>query len=489
MSDFIQAEPQEGAPATERTEAWVTFDREYVYISFRCWESRPERMVANEMRRDSGNIFQGDFVGFTLDTFYDRRTAVLFTVNAIGGRTDGQVSDERQYNGDWNPIWHVAVGRFDGGWTVETAVPFKSLQYRPGRAQVWGFNLRRDSQWRNEISYIAPIPIAMATNGLQMTSFAATLVDLEAPEGSRNLEIKPYAISEVSGDRTATPKISNDLGGDLGLDVKYGLTQNLTADLTVNTDFAQVEADTQQINLTRFSLFFPEKREFFLENRGLFAFGGAGRSGFGGGGGDTPVLFHSRQIGLHQGQEVPIEVGGRLTGRVGAFSLGVVNIQTGDATVSGAPATNFSVVRVKRDILRRSSIGAPRHEALGLDARPDGVERRVWGRWDVRVLRRPEHQHLLGGDPDAGARRGYRELPNAARLHRRPLWAPAGTAGGGERLQSGGRVSPSLGVRAQLRVGPVQPPAAGDRRHPEAVLEWPSGLHHGSGWGARDPRR
>ena len=356
MSDFIQAEPQEGAPATERTEAWVTFDHEYVYVSFRCWESQPERMVANEMRRDNGNVFQGDFVGFSLDTFYDRRTAVLFIVNAIGGRTDGQVSDERQYNGDWNPIWHVAVGRFDGGWTVETAVPFKSLRYRPGRAQVWGFNLRRDSQWRNEISFITPIPIAMAMNGLQMTSFAATLVGLEAPERSRNLEIKPYAISEVSGDRNATPKMSNDLGGDVGLDVKYGLTQNLTADLTVNTDFAQVEADTQQINLTRFSLFFPEKREFFLENRGLFAFGGAG--GFGGGSGDTPVLFHSRQIGLHQGQEVPIEVGGRLTGRVGAFSLGVVNIQTGDAAALGAPATNFSVVRVKRDILRRSSIGA-----------------------------------------------------------------------------------------------------------------------------------
>ena len=97
----------------------MTFDREYVYVSFRCWESHPERMVANEMRRDSGNVFQGDFVGFSLDTFYDRRTAVLFIVNAIGGRTDGQVSDERQYNGDWNPIWHVAVGRFDGGWTVE----------------------------------------------------------------------------------------------------------------------------------------------------------------------------------------------------------------------------------------------------------------------------------------------------------------------------------------------------------------------------------
>ena len=356
MSDFIQAEPQEGSPATERTEAWVTFDREYVYVSFRCWESRPERIVADEMRRDSGNIVQNDFVAFSLDPFYDRRNPVLFTVNAIGGRMDGQVTDERQYNGDWNPIWHAAVGRFDGGWTVETAVPFTSLRYRPGRVQVWGFNLRRDSQWRNEISYLTRIPNVLSMSGLPMASLAATLVDVEAPEASRNLEVKPYAISEVSGDRNATPTISNDLGGDVGLDVKYSVTQNLTADLTVNTDFAQVEADTQQINLTRFSLFFPEKREFFLENRGLFAFGGAG--GFGGGGGDTPVLFHSRRIGLDQGQEVPMEVGGRLTGRVGAFSLGVMNIQTGDATLSGAPATNFSVVRVKRDILRRSSIGA-----------------------------------------------------------------------------------------------------------------------------------
>ena len=357
MSDFIQAEPHEGAPETERTEAWVTFDDEYVYVSFRCWESHPERIVGDEMRRDSANIVQNDFVAFSLDPFYDRRNPLLFAVNVIGGRMDGQVTDERQYNGDWNPIWHAAVGRFDGGWTVETAVPFESLRYRPGRAQVWGFNLRRDSPWKNEITYLTPIPNALAMNGLPMASLAATLVDLEAPEVSHSLEIKPYAILEVSGDRTTTPQISNDLGGDIGLDVKYGVTQNLTADLTVNTDFAQVEADTQQINLTRFSLFFPEKREFFLENRGLFAFGGAGGFG-GGGGGDAPILFHSRQIGLHQGQEVPIEVGGRLTGRVGAFSLGVMNIQTGDAAVSGAPATNFSVVRVKRDILRRSSIGA-----------------------------------------------------------------------------------------------------------------------------------
>jgi TolB-like protein len=354
MSDFIQAEPQEGEPTTEQTEAWVTFDHEYVYISFRCWDSHPERIVANEMRRDSSNVVRNDFVAFSLDTYYDRRNSYLFVVNAIGGRMDGESTDESQYNGDWNPIWHVAVGRFDGGWTVETAVPFTSLRYRPGRAQVWGFNLRRDSPSRNEVSYLTPIPNVLAMNGLPMASLAATLVGLEAPEKSRALEIKPYAISEISGNRLATPQISNALGADVGLDVKYGVTQNLTADLTVNTDFAQVEADTQQINLTRFSLFFPEKREFFLENQGLFAFGGAG--GFGGG--STPILFHSRQIGLDQGQEVPIEVGGRLTGRVGAFSLGVMNIQTGDATESGAPATNFSVVRVKRNILRRSSIGA-----------------------------------------------------------------------------------------------------------------------------------
>ena len=164
------------------------------------------------------------------------------------------------------------------------------------------------------------------------------------------MEVKPYAISELTTDQNVQPVVSNDLAGDVGLDVKYGVTDGLVADLTVNTDFAQVEADEQQVNLTRFSLFFPEKREFFLENQGLFAFGG--------GGGNTPILFHSRQIGLLHGREVPIRVGGRLTGRAGRFTLGVMNIKTGDAEVAGTKASNFSVVRVKRDILRRSSIGA-----------------------------------------------------------------------------------------------------------------------------------
>ncbi len=356
ITGFIQTEPHEGQPATERTEVWVAFDRDHVYISFRCWETEPSRVVANEMRRDSNAIWQGnDLVAFMFDTFYDRRNSVLFTVNAIGGRQDGQVTNERQWNGDWNPVWEVATGRFEGGWTVEAALPFKSLRYRPGEQQVWGFNALRTNRWKNEVSLISPGPSGQGQQGLQYASYAATLVGLEAPVSARHLDIKPYAVSDFTSTRRTQP-VAHDVSADVGLDVKYGPTQNLTADLTVNTDFAQVEADEQQVNLTRFSLFFPEKREFFLENQGMFAFGGAATGGQSGNS-STPVLFYSRRIGLSDGQVVPIRAGGRLTGRVGRYSLGLLNIRTGQDEVSAAPATNFAVVRVRRDILRRSNIG------------------------------------------------------------------------------------------------------------------------------------
>jgi len=357
ISDFVQVEPDEGAPATEKTEVWVTFDGNYVYVSFRCYESEPARVVANEMRRDGGNLWQGnDIVGFLFDTFYDRRNLYQFSVNPIGGRSDGQVTGERQWNGDWNPVWDVKVGRFEGGWTVEAALPFKSLRYRPGRAQIWGFNAMRVNRWKNELSFITRIPNALGMRGLNQASLAATVVGLEAPPGSRSLEIKPYAISALTTDHSATPRISNDVSGDIGFDVKYGLTRNLTADLTYNTDFAQVEADEQQVNLTRFSLFFPEKREFFLENQGTFSFGGAS-TGNAAGSSNTPILFHSRQIGLNEGRPVPIEAGGRLTGRLGRYSLGVVSMRTDEEVESGARPTTFSVVRLRRDVLRRSSVG------------------------------------------------------------------------------------------------------------------------------------
>ena len=365
ISDFIQMEPAGGEPATEKTEIWLFFDQRNLYVTIRAWESQPDRMIANEMRRDSNNIRQGDSIGFSLDTFYDRRNAFQFEVNPLGARTDGQSTNERQYSADWNPVWDLAVGRFQGGWTMEAAIPFKSLRYSPGRAQVWGFNARRISKWKNEISYLNRIPPAMGLGRGDFTaSLYATVVGIDAPPGSKNLEVKPYAISELTSDTTVSPRVNNNLDGDFGVDGKYGITQNLTADLTYNTDFAQVEADEQQVNLTRFSLLFPEKREFFLENAGTFAFAGAGGNQMGGSG-DVPILFYSRRIGLQQNREIPIWGGGRMTGRVGRFSLGMLNMQTREEPDEQVPVlqvptppTNFSVVRIKRDILRRSSIGA-----------------------------------------------------------------------------------------------------------------------------------
>jgi hypothetical protein len=349
MSDFIQNDPNEGAPATQKTEVWLLFDDEAIYVIGKCWESNLERMIATEMRRD-GAITQNDSFAWSFDTFYDHRNGVLFEVSPIGGRTDGQVTNERSVNTSWNPVWRVAVGRFEGGWTVEAALPFKSLRYRPGRTQVWGFQARRKNLWKNEISYLTPIPQEALGQGHFRSSLDSTMVGLEIARGSKNLEIKPYVTADLTSDNTVRPRITNDLGGDMGVDAKYGVTQNLTADFTYNTDFAQVEADEQQINLTRFNLFYPEKREFFLENQGTFTFGGTPDP-------NTPVVFHSRTIGLNQGRQVRIIGGGRLTGRVDRFELGLLDIQTDEDEVTGLAPTNFQVARIKRDILRKSSVG------------------------------------------------------------------------------------------------------------------------------------
>lgn len=360
--DFIQVEPEAGAKPTEKTDLWLMFDDERVYVVFRCWESQPERMVVNDMRRDSLNILENEHIEFMFDTFYDRRNSVYFSVNPIGGRLDGQVSNERQYNGDWNPVWDVSVGRFDGGWTVETAIPFKSLRYRAGASQVWGFNAGRTSRWKNEITFLTSLPQALGRRGIFQASQAATVIGLDVPSGSRRLDLKPYAILDSTTDVNGTPAVSNRLGANYGLDVKYGVTQNLTADLTYRTDFAQVEADEQQINLTRFNLLFPEKREFFLENLGMFGFGGGVVTSPGAastaGPSDTPILFYSRRVGLDHGEQVPLQIGGRLTGQAGGLSVGALGIRTGASESGQTSSTDFSVVRLKHDVLRRSSIGA-----------------------------------------------------------------------------------------------------------------------------------
>ena len=377
ITGFIQQVPDEGALATEKTEAWIMFDERNIYVASRIWDSAPpSEWVANEMRRDSNQLRQNDHFLVMFDTFYDRRNGVAFQTTPLGALSDFAMTNEGSYNGDWNPVWDVRTGRFEGGWTVEMEIPFKSLRYRPGPDQVWGVQLRRGIRRKSEYAYITPLPISAAgggggTMGVFRISAAATLVGLEPPSGSKNLEIKPYGIGGLTTDLNASPPKRDAGNGDFGVDVKYGITQNLTADFTYNTDFAQVEVDEQQVNLTRFSLFFPEKREFFLEGRGIFDFarGGVG-GGFGGalrrggsgggffGGGNAPTLFYTRRIGLDGGTIVPILGGGRVTGKIGAFDVGALSIQTDDEAISGAEMTNFTVVRVKRDILRRSSVGA-----------------------------------------------------------------------------------------------------------------------------------
>ena len=386
---FIQQLPNAGEPGSEQTEAWVFSDAQNVYVSARLWDSAPEsEWVANDMQRDSFQIAQSDTFSVVFDTFYDRRNGVAFMVNPIGGFLDFQITDEGNPNLDWNPIWDVRTGRFDGGWTVEMQFPFKSLRFRPTTSQIWGVQLGRQVRRKNEATHLTPVPINAGPGELRVSA-AGTLIGIEVPQGSRTFEVKPYAIGSLATDVNAVPRLSNVGDGDFGVDVKYGVTDNLTADFTYNTDFAQVEVDEQQVNLTRFSLFFPEKREFFLEGRGIFDFGraagvrmGGGGGGGGGffGGGDVPTIFFSRRIGLNEGREVPILGGGRVTGKVGAFSIGALNIQTDDAAEAAAVATNFTVVRLKRDILRRSrvgmiftersvsTVGDGSNEAYGLDA-------------------------------------------------------------------------------------------------------------------------
>ena len=376
ITGFLQIVPLEGQPATEKTDAWVFYDDDNIYLVCRCWDSAPpEEWIANEMRRDAQGVRENDLFGALFDTFHDRRNGFNFYTNPLAARADQRITDEGSPNRDWNTVWSVRTGRFEGGWTAEMAIPFKSLRYRSGEDQTWGIQIRRGIRRKNEFVYLTFVP-ASAGGGPAITrvSAAADLVGLDLPPAGKNIEIKPYAISSLKSNLTQDGVIDNDADGDFGLDLKYGITANITADLTYNTDFAQVEVDERQVNLTRFSLSFPEKREFFLEGQGLFDFGRGGRGGGGGGGGgggrggpgggggfggggSAPTIFYSRRIGLSGGEAVPIIGGGRVTGKAGRLGFGMMNLQT--KNVAGVtPETNFSVVRVKRDILRRSNIGA-----------------------------------------------------------------------------------------------------------------------------------
>jgi hypothetical protein len=366
IDGFLQMLPREGEAATERTEAWILFDTQFIYVSARCWDSASEdQWIANELRRDNAQLRQNDSFGVAFDTFYDGRNAFGFYTNPLGALADLAIADESSILNDWNQIWTVRTGRFEGGWSVEIAIPFRSVRYRPNESPVWGVQMRRGIRRKNEWTYLTRVPASAASQGgtsggagISRVSAYATLVGLEVPSAGKNLELKPFGISRSTVDLVRDPTSKQRIDGDFGVDAKYGLTSNLTADLTYNTDFAQVEIDEQQVNLTRFNLMFPEKRDFFLEGRGLFAFGQGSTPARNASDDNTPTLFFSRRIGLQSGRSIPIRGGARLTGKVGEYGIGALNIQTAEDSVAGAQPTNFTVLRVKRDILRRSSVGA-----------------------------------------------------------------------------------------------------------------------------------
>jgi hypothetical protein len=354
IGGFIQQLPVEGGPAVDPTEIWILFDDANLYIAAHCYDSDPDRIVANELRRDNQNIFSvNDNISIAIDTFFDQRNALFFQTNPIGGLRDQAVTDG-SFNVNWNTVWDAKTARTDDGYTVEIVIPFKSLRYRSSGPQTWGINVRRVVKSKNETSNLTRVPASYGGNGVAQMAVAATLVGLETPAQSMNLEIKPYAVSSLATDRIAAAPYSNDVDANGGIDVKYGLTRGLTADLTVNTDFAQVEEDEQQVNLTRFNLFFPEKRDFFLEGQGIFDFGGiSGQRASG----VNPILFFSRRIGLNAGQAVPVIAGGRVTGKAGRFEVGGLAITTDEKPAADAVTTTFSAMRLRRNILRRSSVG------------------------------------------------------------------------------------------------------------------------------------
>ena len=346
-TDFIQREPVQGDPASEKTEVRVVYDEEAIYFGVSAYDSEAPKFIINSLKQDFAHT-NSDGASFYIDTFDDDRNAFGFYINPAGAMREMQSFDEgREQNIAWEGVWDVKTTITEEGWFGEVRIPFKSLRFPRSKVQTWGLNLQRRIRRKNEQSFWAPMPRRFTAFYM---SYAGTLRGMEDVEPGQNFKVKPYVSTEFrkfSGD-------DFDTFGDAGLDLKYGLTSNLTLDGTVNTDFSQVEVDQQQINLTRFSLFFPEKRDFFLENSGLFLFGQIDRRAQGS---RDFLAFFSRRIGLSSDrQPVPILAGARLSGRAGKFSVGMLNMQTREARSD--PANNFSVVSIKRNILSQSELGA-----------------------------------------------------------------------------------------------------------------------------------
>ena len=362
IRQLYQIQPDQGDPATEQSEVRILYDDKKLYFGFIFFDSEMDKVVANDMRRDSSGLRSNDYGFLLLDTYNDRRNAVFFRFTPVGGMEDTAVSDSGgSLNTSWDIVWECRCRINEDNWTVEIAIPFSQLRFEKNEVMNWGLNFGREIARKREIAAWHEAPKTYGGLAKYRTAYFGTLEGLAGISPSRHLELLPYVLPGASSE-SSTEKTEGVF--DAGLDLKYGVTPNLTADLTFNTDFAQVEADQEQVNLTRFSLFFPEQRPFFLEGASIFDVG-IPRPSF-----RRPpplLLFYSRQIGLAEGRAIPILSGGKMTGKIGPYGIGILNVLTNtfeeeetgvpEAEMFSEPRTNYSVARVNRDILKGSTVG------------------------------------------------------------------------------------------------------------------------------------
>jgi hypothetical protein len=359
ITGFTQEQPNEGEPVSERTEVRIIFTNDTLYIGAILYDSDPSGIIVSDARRDAP-LDDTDSFQMIFDTYRDRQNGFVFGTNPAAIEYDGQVTNEGQgggglgfgqmqsggsgagFNINWDAAWTVRTRIGEHGWSAEFAIPFRTLRYPSSATQTWGINFQRNIRRKNERAYWAPIPRQF---NLYRLSLAGSIAGVQTP-ALRNFRITPFGLANAL--KSGVNPVDNEMDYDFGGDLKYGITPSLTLDGTINTDFAQVEVDDQQVNLDRFTLFFPEKRPFFLENAGFFSVGNPGEVD----------LFFSRRIGIaDNGEAIPIMGGGRVSGKAGKFNLGLLNMQTSEFD-EVVPSNNFGVIRVSRDLPNRSSIGA-----------------------------------------------------------------------------------------------------------------------------------
>lgn len=349
-SGFWQIQPREGQPATQRTQVYMGYTEDTLYIAAVLYDDNPAGIIVSDSRRDA-DLDQTDSFQVIMDTYLDGQNGFVFGTNPSGLQYDGQVTKEGGnqfgsgtgggFNRDWDTTWDVATRIGDYGWSVEMAIPFRSLRYKGKDAQIWGINFQRNIRRNNEVAFWSPLP---RQYNLYRVSQAGRLEGVTLP-AQRNLKVTPYALGRAT---RGTDVSGTDTDTEFGVDLKYSVTPSLTLDATYNTDFAQVEVDEVVVNLDRFNVFLPEKRPFFLENAGQFSVGLP----------EEVELFFSRRIGIgSDGSQIPIDGGLRLSGKVGErTNVGLLQMRS-QSVDDVAPRNDFSVIRLNQELRNRSSVG------------------------------------------------------------------------------------------------------------------------------------